>query len=78
MDGALELRRIFTTEEAKRNGITLSALKWGVEAGKWQRVAHGVYVEGADPPTQFERAVALVIVTGGVASGSLAGVLFES
>ncbi len=53
----------------------MSALRWRVKTGRWQRVAQGVYLEGGEPPTPFERALATVIVTGGVASFSLAGIL---
>jgi very-short-patch-repair endonuclease len=55
--------------------MTESALKWAVQTGVIQRIQRGVYLEGGDPPTAIERAAALVVLTGGVASGSLAGIL---
>jgi hypothetical protein len=71
----LVVRRLFTTEEARRRGIGPAELRWGERTGRWRRIERGVYGEGPQEPTALERAVAVVIVTGGVASGTLAGVL---
>lgn len=69
------MRRLFTTEEALASGLTMSALKWGVRAGRWQRICTGVYGDGADVPAELDRQRARVLASGGVASGALAGVL---
>ena len=66
------MRRVFTVEES---GLTRSALRWGERRGKWQRVDRGVYLEGAEPPNQFDRERARVLAAGAVARGTLAGVL---
>jgi Protein of unknown function (DUF559) len=69
------MRRMFTTAEAVADGLTASGLRWGEARGRWRRVRQGVYVEGPEEPTAFERALADVVATNAVASGGLAGVL---
>ena len=69
------MRELFTTTDAARRGIGPAALRWGERVGRWRRVAQGVYGEGPADPSPLDRALALVVVTGGVASGCLAGVL---
>lgn len=64
--------QFFTAEES---GMSRSQLRWGEQRGRWRRVAGSVYVIGPDLPTAPDRALAAVVATGGVASGSLAGVL---
>jgi hypothetical protein len=71
------MRRLFTVEEARAKGITSSALRWGVRTGRWSLVESGVYAVGADAPTGLERAAGAVLRTGGVASGTLGGLLLE-
>lgn len=71
------MRKVFTTADAARSGISADALRWGERAGRWRRIDRGVYGEGPDEPSDLDRAIALVVVTGGVASGCLAGVLHE-
>ncbi len=71
------MRIPITSAEAYTRGITESALKWKVRTGRWQRIAHGVYLEGDVPATPMERALGVVIGSGGVASGSPAGLLHE-
>jgi very-short-patch-repair endonuclease len=72
------MRRLFTTREARAEGLTMSTLKCGADAGRWRRVVRGVYGQGADEPTDLDRARARILVTaGGVASGHLAGVLHD-
>ena len=66
------MRRLFTAEGS---GLTRPTLRWGVRAGKWQRLEREVYLEGADPPTDVDRARARVLATKTSARGSLAGVL---
>lgn len=70
-------RRPFTTQDAYVRGFTHSALKHGVEVGTIQRLHYGVYLDGPEPATRIERALALLVATNGVASGGLAGVLHE-
>ncbi len=69
------MRQPFTTQHAYQIGYTRNSLIWAVRQGLLQRLGRGVYVEGGEPPTVLERALAIVVVTGGVASGTLAGVL---
>jgi hypothetical protein len=70
------MRRLFTTEEARRAGMTESRLRWGEKKGRWRRICRGVYGVGPHEPTPLDRARAVVLVTAGVASGHLAGVLY--
>lgn len=69
------MRRLFTTEDALADGLTLSALKWGEGHGRWRRVRKGVYAEGPEKPTAFDHAMAEVLARHAVASGGLAGVM---
>jgi hypothetical protein len=66
---------MFTTAEAVADGQTASGLRWGEARGHWRRVRQGVYVEGPEEPSTFDRALADVVATNAVASGGLAGVL---
>ncbi len=69
------MRRLFTTTEAIAAGLSPKALRCGEAAGRWRRVRKGVYAEGAEEPTLFDRRVAEVLARDGVADGLLAGVL---
>ena len=69
------MRRMFTTAEALADGLTASALRWGEARGRWRRVRQGVYVDGPEDPTAFDRALADVVATNAVASGGLAAIL---
>src|SRR2546421_4796977 len=73
----VRVRRMFTTAEAVERGLTKGALGWGERLGKWRRIERGVYGEGPEEPTAVDRAVAAVIASSGVASWSLAGVLYD-
>ena len=64
------MRRLFTND-----GFTEAALRWGEQKGQWQRADRGVWAEGPEAISQLDRARAVVIATGGVASHHLAGVL---
>lgn len=66
------LRRLFTTDES---GLTPAALRWGEEKGRWRKADVGVWAEGPEDPSRFDRARAAVMATGGVASHHLAGAL---
>lgn len=69
------LRRAFTHAELTEQGISRSAIRWKVEKGEWQRLARGLYIEGPALLSHCERALAVVVATSGVASGSLAAML---
>jgi very-short-patch-repair endonuclease len=71
------MRRIFTTADAYNAGLTQSALRFGVRAGRWQRLGRGVYIQGNTPPTPLEKAIGVAIAVGGVVSGSAAAMLHE-
>ncbi|MDQ6929009.1 MAG: DUF559 domain-containing protein, partial [Actinomycetota bacterium] len=43
--------------------------------GRWRLIARGVYGDGPERPTAQDRAFAVVLRSGGIASGRLAGVL---
>ena len=67
------MRRLYTVEELQNLGFTRSAIRWGVQVGRWRKIENGIYGEGRDDPTAFDRAVGAVLATGGAASGSFAG-----
>lgn len=69
------MRTFFMTADALARGVTPAQLRWGERTGRWRRVDRGVYALGPEPPTRLDRAVATVLGTGGVACGTLAGVL---
>ncbi len=71
------MRRLFTVAEARAKGVSPDALRWGVRVGRWSPVEDGVYVVGADSPTEMERAAGAVLKTRGVASGMLAAHLLQ-
>ena len=66
------MRRLYRTEEL---GVTRAALRWGQRNGRWRRADRGVWAEGPEELTEFDRARAAVVATRGVASHHLAGVL---
>ena len=67
------MRSLYFT--AAESGMTRAQLRHGEAVGRWRRVARGVYRFGPDEPTTLDRCMALVIATGGIASGAVAGVL---
>jgi crotonobetainyl-CoA:carnitine CoA-transferase CaiB-like acyl-CoA transferase len=69
------MRRLFTAAEAAAIGLSAEALEWGLQRGKWRRICRGVYGDGAEDATDFDRALARVVRVDGVASGGLAGFL---
>lgn len=71
------MRQFFTSEDAFKRGISAAQLKWGAQRGRWRRIWRDVYGDGPEPPSSLDRAVAVAVATGGVASGALAGVLHE-
>jgi hypothetical protein len=62
---------------AAESGLTRPTLRWGVRAGKWQRLEREVYLEGPEPPSEFDRERGRVLVAKTVARGTLAGVLHD-
>ena len=66
------MRPLFTIESS---GLTRSAVRWREEKGLWRRVDRGVWADGSEDPSDLDRARAAAMVTGGVASHHLAGVL---
>src|SRR4051794_12403002 len=66
---------MFTTKDAAARGITPSELRWGCHTGRWRLLDWGVYGHGPDHPTALDRAAAVVVRSGGIASGRLAGAL---
>ena len=71
------MRRMYTRRELLDTGMTEAAVVWAVKKGRLRPILRGVYGEGAAKPSPLERAVAVVVATGGVASGALAGVLLD-
>jgi hypothetical protein len=69
-------RRPFTAQDAYETGRTHSALKHAVAKGVLQRLGRNIYIEGSDPPLPIERAIGTVLAVNGVASGTLAGLLW--
>jgi hypothetical protein len=69
------VRRLYTMDEFQAAGRSRDAVRWGERKQRWRKVIAGVYGEGADEPTEIDRARAVVLRTGGVASGSFAGFL---
>lgn len=67
------MRSLYFT--AAESGLTRAQLRWGESQGRWRWVLRTVYRYGPDAPTDLDRSLALVLSTGGVASGGLAGVL---
>ncbi len=64
------MRRLFTND-----GFTEAALRWGERKGQWRRAERGVWAQGPEDVSQLDRARAVAMATGGVASHHLAGVL---
>jgi very-short-patch-repair endonuclease len=71
------MRRLFTTAEARRAGVSDMALRWGARSGRWRRAARGVYADGPEPVLRLDRARAAVMASASVARGRLAAVLLD-
>ena len=65
----------FRVSELRARGLSRAAVRWGAKSGRWRRVEKGIYAEGPDEPTNSDRARAALMVTRGVASGTMAGAL---
>jgi very-short-patch-repair endonuclease len=62
---------------ASESDYTRGKLRAGIAQGLWQQVCGEVYRDGPSKPTPLEYAFGLVLLTRGVASDELAGVLLE-
>lgn len=62
---------------ASKVKLTRDAIRWGEKKGRWTKIIDGVYGEGNARPTPVDRAVAILLLSGGVACGSFAGYLHE-
>lgn len=71
------MRRLFTTADGYRRGLTHAALRWGERTGRWRRIERSVYGEGPEAPSTLDRQRARVLASGSPASGALAGVLLR-
>jgi hypothetical protein len=71
------MRNLYTRADIVERGIPLSTLQRKVARGEWHRVVPGIFVEGVDPPSRFEYAAAVAKRSGGVASHTLAGALWN-
>jgi very-short-patch-repair endonuclease len=58
-------------------GISLGEQRTRLKNGQWQRVERGIYLVGGEPPNDIEQALATLVLTKGVASHSLAGLLYD-
>lgn len=74
---SLEIREMFTFEQSKRMGYTISKLKWEVEKGRLHRLCRGIYLRGNTLPTALEKALGQLVAVDGVASATLAASLYE-
>jgi very-short-patch-repair endonuclease len=68
------VRRLYTVQQLSDLGASRSAIRWG-EGRRWRRVVRGVYAEGPEDPTPLDQAIAMVVGTAGIASGTLAATL---
>lgn len=71
------MRRLYLVRDFHAHGFTRDAIRWGEKKGRWTKVIDGFYGKGPHAPTPAERAVAAVMLTGGIASGRLAGRLHQ-
>jgi very-short-patch-repair endonuclease len=74
VDQGNSVRRLYTAQQLADFGASRSAIRWG-EGRRWRRVVRGVYAEGPEDPTPLDRAIAMVVATDGIASGTLAATL---
>lgn len=67
------MRSLYFT--AAESGMTRAQLRHGEATGRFRRVGRATYRFGPEPVTPLDHCLALVVTTGGVASGRLSGVL---
>jgi very-short-patch-repair endonuclease len=70
---------LVTIEQARLCGFTDDAIRHCVEAGRWRRTRHAVYLVNGAPETWEQEALAAVLASGeeAVASHTTAGVLWD-
>jgi very-short-patch-repair endonuclease len=75
---AAKQHALVTLEQARMHGFTDDAIRRCVEAGRWRRVRHAVYLVNGSPETWEQSALAAVLAAGpeAVASHVTAGVLW--
>ena len=71
------MRRIFTATQHFAEGGTTDSLAWGLSKGKWSRLDTHVYIEGTQPPTWFELALARMLAWSDPIWGTVAGQLHD-
>ena len=71
------MRQLYTRAQLESQGLSESAIRWGSRVGRLRMVEDGIYAGGPDDPDEFDRAMAALLATGGVASGTMAGALLE-
>ncbi|HKC29530.1 MAG TPA: hypothetical protein VKB75_16060, partial [Jatrophihabitans sp.] len=59
-----ELPRILTAGTAARIGITRSAIRTELRRGRWRRLAPGIVLTAADPPSRLDWAEAGIVTSG--------------
>jgi hypothetical protein len=64
------MRTICTLDDLEARGVSRRARARG-----WRRIGQNVYAEGREPTTATDRAISVLVASGGVASGRLAGAL---
>jgi very-short-patch-repair endonuclease len=67
------MRSLYFT--AAESGLTRAQLRHGEAIGRWRKVMRSTYRFGADPVSLLDECLALVVLTGGSASGDVTGVL---
>ena len=68
------MRSLYFT--AAESGMTRAQLRHAESKRRIVRVGRDVYRHGGEPVTALDRCLALVVSTGGAASGAVGGVLF--
>ena len=71
----VDVRRVFTSEEARADGLTRKQLEYGATNGSHVRIVRGVYAEGDGPLDAFTEALDRMRMNTGFAWGEVAGVL---
>lgn len=63
-EGGAVTRRLFTTDQLHRDGLTTGNLRSLVAAGVYGSVTHGVYADAPGEPTRFETALGRMLHRG--------------
>jgi hypothetical protein len=70
-------RRLFTYEQLLAEGRTRGELRYGKDHDQFVRVIHGIYAEGAEPPTPHQIALARMVSRGEPAWGLVAARIYD-